>query len=361
MTKLITIDWLSLYVQCPRIEYDSIFTIKRLPHGTRQYKCIDEYWLNNERIATLCHQPHSTILLAGSGILKYENQIFYKYGYERYIPYLLNEQSFNVLSISRVDIACDFQYFENKLAPQALISKFLHNKIWKIGAAKYRVIGHQAKQHHHDYLRFGSNTSDVSVYLYNKSLEMRQVKQKNYIIERWKELDFEKDKDIWRLEVSIKGSEIKFCDKNDGEVRRLIFSDLLNETNRKDLYFSMIEKYFEFRINDNQQRKNRMKRLILFSENAERYIIQIPDKHNITSKSDKIFVRKCEEMFAELRERNIANDNDLIYLMANMLNITNLQEWYNDKIINGMCTGNISLETMLKAKKKQSGCTTPVQ
>ena len=360
MTNLLSLDWLSLYVRCPQLGKHTSFTIKRMPYGTRQYRYIDEYFYNSNRIATLCHAPLSPILTSGTGILKFDNHIFYTSGGLQFINYILNEFDYELLSISRLDICSDFQYFDNGWTPNLLIHSFLKNDLWKIGQNNYNDRGKQDNNHKHSYLRFGSNTSDVAIYLYNKSLEMREVKQKNYIVDKWKKCNYLEDKDIWRLEVSIKGSNLKVIDTESGEQRNIQLSDLQDFDNLTQLYNSLIDKYFEFRINDGQQRKDRMERLPLFSGSYDKYCIYIPNKHNVTTRADRIFVKKAEETFKELRERGKLSDEVTADMLLKVLELTNLDDWYLKQLSDGQVVREVEKRKLQEWLNLGSGGTPPV-
>jgi len=328
---VLNIDWLTLYVDTSNLDYGRLFDIKHLDYGTRQYRKITEFSIQGERICTLCHEPASTILKENTGLLKFDNQVFYKHNYRNFLTNTCEMLGLKIINISRFDLALDFELFDNGMSAQTLISQFLANEVWKIGTQKYRCIGHQNDQHHHDYLRFGSNSSDCCVYLYNKSLEMREVKQKNYILAWWKNAKMGKDRDVWRLEVSVKGNNIKTLGYKNDNQRNFEIKDLLDFNNRHEIFYQFITKYFDFRINDGQARKDRMKRLNLFKYTPEYYEILIGEKHNTTGRSDKIFIKKCEEVFNELRQNKSISQKECRKMLEKYIQLCGLTDWYANK------------------------------
>lgn len=337
--KILNLDWLTLYVDCSQDINGSLFVRKDLEFGTRQYRTISEYFINKERVATLCHNPCSSILKEGTGLLKIDNNVFYKSGYQKVIESLLQDLNLKILSISRFDLCLDFEIFDNGMQPQTLINQFITNEIWKIGTAKYRIIGHQNLQHIYDYLRFGSNTSDCSVYLYNKSLEMKEVKQKNYIMEQWKKANIGKNNDVWRLEISIKGNNIQTMGFKLDKLRNFTLKDVTDTVFNHEIYYQLINKYFEFRINDGQIRKDRMKKLELFKYEPTSYTIEIGKNHNTTSKSDKIFINKYEQVFDELRNNKKISQLETRKFLETYVNLCGLNDWYSK--IYGVCIPSI--------------------
>ncbi len=339
----------------------TIYEERDLPYGTRHYRKVTEYYFNNERIATLCHQPVSSILKNGTGLLKFDNQIFYKKGYKSFITSILKHYKWEVINISRMDICADFQYFSNNLRPDNLIRKFVKNEIWKIGQAKYQLIGEQGSRHNYEYLKFGSNKSEVSVYLYNKSEEMRIVKMKNYIANGWAEAGYIEEVDTWRLEISLKSNNIKYLNKHTGEIEKCTWDNLLDTSYLVELYNCLINKYLEFRINDGQVRKDRMKRLKLFDNETSRYCVHLENRHNQTVKSDKIFVNKMEQVYSELRENESINEEEIKKFFLKFLEITQLEGYYLKKQEYGSILRDVYLQSIKSKEKSVPLCTSPVK
>lgn len=118
--------------------------------------------------------------------------------------------------VSRVDLAIDFidKSFEIDGTPVTcndFIKRYMSGEWWKIGASKVEAYGEEfADGMHYHALKFGSPTSMVGTKLYNKTLEMAQIKMKPYIIENWINAglltDDQDTAEVWRLEFSIHGN-----------------------------------------------------------------------------------------------------------------------------------------------------------
>jgi len=208
---------------------------------------------------------------------------------------------FHEIKINRVDLAADFNTFKNGLTAKKLINNFLTCDFIKTGRGKFYVIGEQKKYIDAQYLRFGKGDSDVSAYLYNKSKELDQVKDKPYIRATWAGAGLDVSKDVWRLEFSLKSQALKLYQTNTGESMD-VTSELI--TNRKfllDLYLSMQSKYFSFQLKENQKNKSRWKRVALFGDEFEVYdIVRCPDESD-SSRKNKIFLKTLALLDKEMR------------------------------------------------------------
>ena len=271
---LISIDWLSIYCDCSHMAQGGDFVFQREPYGTSVYADMYTISLYQKEVAILTCNPRSSALKRGTGILKILNPILYSQALSSVIYSLLYDCNIEFLNISRLDLCADFNHFRSYPNMQDFFQDFLTLKLWKIGAAKYKVcankatefdcdffkmIGLQSSRHTYQYLRFGSKVSKVSAYLYNKTQEFRDVKRKNYIAEAWAANDIDEAAEVWRLEFSLKGDGIKFVNQKTGEWQTKNLEMVLDPTQRTQLYNALYLKYWDFRVNDGQVRKDRMK------------------------------------------------------------------------------------------------------
>lgn len=229
MIRVVNVDWLSLYCIGGN-QYDLSRKIAQLGYcvvdrqtATRHFrKVLDVYTKDNFPVFEVQCEPSSLkrdggIWRIGACIVKVNNRHLYMDGEIERVYTALSSVGIEVISISRLDIAMDFQYFDNGLSPRTFIRNFHKNKYWKIGSKKFTAIGTIDENIDYEYIRFGAPTSSVKVYLYNKSRELDDVKDKPYIRAVWMESGMEKG-DVWRLEVSIKSDATQLVDLS-GEVR----------------------------------------------------------------------------------------------------------------------------------------------
>lgn len=343
---LVSIDWLSVYCDCSGMAPAKDYIFDREPYGTSVYADMYTIYLYGKEIAILTCNPRSSALKKGTGVLKILNPILYQIGLDRIIYDLLDTCNIRPLNISRLDLCADFNHFEGYTDMQRFFQDFLNIKLWKIGAAKYKVcankapefdndyfklIGLQSSRHTYQYLRFGSKVSKVSAYLYNKTQEFRDVKRKNYIAEAWAANDIDESKEVWRLEFSLKGDGIKFVNRETGEWQPKNLEMVLDPIQRTQLYNALYLKYWDFRINDGQKRKDRMKHANLLP--IESSILQpvVISGSDVTDREQKRMISAIERTYDEVRMKRQTRNEEIEGSIQQLVNFCGLSSWHAEK------------------------------
>lgn len=343
---LISIDWLSIYCDCSHMLQGGEFSFVREPYGTSVYADMYTIMYGGDEVAILTCNPRSSALKAGTGILKILNPELYKPRLPFLVDNLLSVCCIEFLSISRLDLCADFNHFEAYPDMQLFFQDFLTLKLWKIGAAKYKVcankavefdcdyfkmIGLQSSRHTYQYLRFGSKVSKVSAYLYNKTQEFRDVKRKNYIAEAWAANGIDESKEVWRLEFSLKGNAIKFIDQASGECLDKSLDMVLNFEKRVQLYNALFLKYWQFRINDGQIRKDRMKPANLLPIESSILLPVVVQGSDVTDREQKRMISAVERTYDEVRAKRRTRDMELESSISKLAQFCGLSGWHTDK------------------------------
>lgn len=301
------------------------FNVKVRAYGTPQYRQMFTLYNGKEPFIEVRRLPYS--LKEQGGIFERESTHLRLCNFECYKPDPIKELreflfqfGYTLISISRVDLCLDFQKFDDGTDPGTFLSeyaegKFFKNHLSKIAPRGIEVVGSDFLGHGSDspYMRsynswkWGAPSSAISVKLYNKTIEMYEVKDKPYIRQQWLEAGLISDKDItiqseirdtryyvaslnknikkasqqkrvelkaklkeyqaklrnlkaqekqiWRLEISL-SSDIKGFisgDPNDIDTRgnRRIYPLLLSTLDTRSkclyLYHTLANRYFEFR------------------------------------------------------------------------------------------------------------------
>ena len=343
---LVSIDWLQLYCDCSHMTHVGEFSFLREPYGTQVYADMYTIMWGGEEVAILTCNPRSSALKAGTGILKILNPELYKPRLPILINKLLSECQIEFLSISRLDLCADFNHFVAYPDMQNFFQDFLTLKLWKIGAAKYKVcankatefdcdyfkmIGLQSSRHTYQYLRFGSKVSKVSAYLYNKTQEFRDVKRKNYIAEAWAQNDIDESKEVWRLEFSLKGDGIKFVNSETGECLQKNLDMVLHPEKRTQLYNALYLKYWQFRINDGQVRKDRMKPADLLPIKSSILYPVVIQCSDVTDREQKRMITAFEHTYDEVRAKRHIRDMELENSVQKLVEFCGLRIWHAEK------------------------------
>jgi hypothetical protein len=200
--------------------------------------------------------------------------------------------------ISRVDVCCDFERFDSGDYPQKFLRRYLQNKFAKLNQGRIHSHGEDTwDDRRWDSISWGSEKSCITTKLYNKSRQLREVKDKPYIKQAWMECGLIdnfydctkilKDgsihkPDIWRVEFSVR-SEVKnwFVIEADGNAKkkRSVPNTLRMWAGREQLivmFASLARHYFHFKIYKEGVRKDLLqdKELFRFEPNEETYKVE---------------------------------------------------------------------------------------
>lgn len=355
---IISLDWLTISVDCSNFALNPNYSSVREPYGTSIFSEMYTISYEGMEVAILTKSPRMRHMDRNLGLLKILNNVLYLPNLDRIVQNLLFDFRLQFRSVSRLDLCADFHRFNDYADPQNFIRDFLSVTIWKIGQAKYKVagktatstkhtaryrraakkahkeqesfkvIGKQSARHNYQYLRFGSNLSDVSAYLYNKTQEFIDVKRKNYIVENWDNNGLDSSKVVWRLEFSLKGNGIKFVDTTSGEFKQTSLDMVLDPILRENLYNACFLKWWVFRYNDGQVRKDRMKPVDLLDIESSIYIPRAIQCSDETSRENKRMISALEKTYDEIRLKHQVRDMEIEAAIQKVTDFTRLNAWH---------------------------------
>ena len=301
--QIINLDWLaySAYGSIGETTLFSRFKIVPKEHGSQVFKNVASIVTTDttEEVAQMQYNPRSTALKPNLVIVKLANRCLYEYDYISLIRTINEGLNLEYNSLSRLDICADFYTFEH-CTPQELIKQFLQRKLRRYGKSKYVLHGNQDRAQEYEYLRFGSPTSDVVCYLYNKSLEMREVKHKPYIVRQWSQLTYKYDDicpapDVWRLEFRLNGDNIKtLCDEN-GKLCDLTLGALNNKSTLLYLYSALVNKFWRW-AKPTASKFIDCKEVAMFDLSASKFIVQERRDERQEVRKAKTFIRQFESI-----------------------------------------------------------------
>lgn len=344
--SLISVDWLSIYVSTLGKKTPNVGSIRAMDYGTQVYQFTEYYQINDKDVAVLTYAPRSGALVHDTGIIKVLNEYLYTEDIYTLVNNIILDWGLVALSVSRLDICADFHRFVDYAIMDDFFEDFLSCKIWRIGKGKFKVIGKerrrmqddtfavqgvQSSRHSFQYLRFGGNTSDISAYLYNKSLEFKEVKEKNYIKEMWRQNNMDDDKDVWRLEFSLKGNAVKIINEVTGEVYFDKLEIVKDDNLIRRLYTTLYGRYFDFRVNDGQQRKDRMKKCNLLKLSDMPFKLSKFVLSPNTTIGDKRLITSMERVYNELRHANEEYAAIINWAKNDIIRYKNLDVWAQKK------------------------------
>lgn len=318
---LINIDWLAVSVYGNLNEPPLLWEAKATDQRNRLFSSITELHYNGDHVATIQHNPTSPLLKPDLMICKFENHILYRENWYEIVSFTLQSWNMKFNNVNRCDIAIDFQRLNNAMTPEELISNLFVGSFIRKGARQQ--LFHGADKNNIDRIyttkqnnlvayfnkevnfnssaitgyRCGSRASAVCVYLYNKSLELKQQKDKPYIRQMWQAAGFDMLRDTWRLEFSIKGKQFDNLKLEDLKQAKLF-----------NLADSLVKTYFEIRVNDGS---GNFDKINLFAGGRTEQVLQKKTRKSNADKSAKLFISRMIVEIARQRDLNEANAESL--------------------------------------------------
>lgn len=339
------VDWLEIYC----IEWKDVdikdrleskgYRVEIMPYTTRVYgQVLQVYKGKSEPYFTICRLPLSVrsndssgILKAGSCHIKLHNHLCYVENVGAVAMQCCKDAGVTIQNISRIDLCADFQYFYNGMHPSTLIKGFASEKYLKIGQPRFTLHGTTEKGYnYYNSVLFGSKTSSVYTRFYEKSLEMKEVAQKDWIVDCWRELEFDlDDKQVWRVEFAVHGPGRKMLDRKTAEVQEITVQDLCSRDKIKALFISLAKRYFVFTKADTATRKYNQEHLVLFDMNpdVEKYSPLPGVRKTITTRTTK---QVYEYLIKESESNHIYSFEERMRLWQTARNLAthhNLRQW----------------------------------
>ncbi len=329
------------------IEHPYTFRYKLEVYGTRSFS---ELWRVStpnaeggwDDFAEVQAAPYSGILSRNSVIIRFVNRTLYTDDFWAAAGQFLSDNNFTFQGISRIDVCGDFNQFRTMTAQQ-LIEGFASKKYRHIGQGVGALyFNHGIMQdkvtRSRDYgvqytgLSFGTHSSDLRVYLYNKSFELLTQGDKPWIRDRWRNVGLDVQ-NVWRLEVSIKSKAVKFKDRTTGKVITIDTDLAAKDDELGNIYHTLVQKKFDFRVNNKKcTNVSRLERLQLFD------LHPVYDHRTIRNVSaggrfEKMFIKALYQLADIYRGQNIADGDMLAQSLAfDIARATDLEGWMSKKI-----------------------------
>lgn len=338
--RVMSVDWLSLFGNFIAGEPAFLvveqagFIVEHQDRGTKQFrkwtKILDGK--TGLMIAEVCYSPYSVrgvhekgIYRPNAGTLRVDNRVCYSSKLFEVMRLVSGLIGFHCQSISRIDLCMDMHTFDNGLRPENLIRKFYTGEYLKHGYTKALGFGTQYNEYMPETLSFKGKNSAVSVKLYDKTKEMKDVKTKPWIEALWNDAGLDSNKRVWRLELAIKSDAKRLVAMETGEYIELGLEYLSNYENLQKLFYSLISVYFKWHVKTVGKKK------------CECPVLALLDSRKISSDLRRVYVsqvnglakkhRRIDRVLKEAYKCCRGNWNDLA-VIDNMYSI--LFENYNN-------------------------------
>ena len=213
---LISIDWLGLTLRTMSVP------LPIAGHQWREYSATNVWgkrrvlWSDEgDRVCTLLSEPRSTTIKSNMALLEIDNEwLYHGSGTEEILSKLATSFFFEIVGISRLDLALDFCPTEEQAE---IIGKLAHGTAYvkgKQNGSDFWSVNTNDKLHpmwlgkriRHQ-MSWGHKTSSIRWKLYYKTKELLdagggQFMDKPYIVDQWRARDMDIS-NVWRLEVSL--------------------------------------------------------------------------------------------------------------------------------------------------------------
>lgn len=332
-------------------------TFKKQAYGTRQFKDLFHVYIGKEKFAEIQLHPHSSVLNAHAAIVKIENRRLYMSSMFIDISMFMDSIGFEIVNLSRLDIAADFRKFDF-VSCEGFIARVMSSEYRHIGrgtGAAYFVHGSvETEKGNKGLLKFnglsyGSHSSPIRAYLYNKTLELLTQHDKPYIRDMWEDAGIIngaydwRSQYVWRLEVSIKseGMELKKS-KSEEEPTRLSWETIRTRGNDPEVwnientYFSMLHRVFRFFRNadgiTNVSRYAKDHPLELFGPNRPHPFTCAPREVTGGNRTERIIVKSLWQMADTYRAMDDEENRERTQSLArDFAKANDLMDWLQDK------------------------------
>lgn len=350
MQGIIMIDWVSINVKSKyaNFRFNDKYEVRNTGIHSRHFLCLDDIFYKKEKIASISHTPPKNSVIPKDLVqLKFDNKFLYGANLKKRIEVFLEENNLIFKSFSRLDICYDFNFFCNGWTGQQFVNKFSKCQIERKRDGEYQIRGRKSAQgRRENYLRFGSSTSSVQLYMYDKSLEIAEKKHKPYIVKTWEANGIDK-KNVWRIEFKLVDFSKGFCFNNQKEIVAFTMRelDLIAEgkdyANYKLLFKFLYYKYFFFyKTSTAKSNVSRNKRIHLITDfktaiRLDWFTIKNTEQ---SGRTEKVIIKRVNEHYNEVRKLKSeaveiqALQYGLKHYLNNTIETYGLQEWAHKKL-----------------------------
>lgn len=260
MIRCINLDWLEVFAEEPATqphdaEYFRLcgYKVKQRAYGTPQYREMFTLAADGIDIFEIRRNPYSIksqggIFKPNSCHIRLCNQTCYEQDPINHLRAFMVAHNYTYKSISRIDIAMDFNEFDNKENPVNFIARYMKGKVSKVNQANVSAHGTDTwSKRVFNSMKWGSPSSPVSTKLYNKTLELKQGEDKPYIRQAWQDAGLDTTHDVWRVEFSLSAQMQTLQALKSGEMfkKSLLYYDSRDRLLKQ--FAILYNKYFDFR------------------------------------------------------------------------------------------------------------------
>lgn len=320
----ISVDWLQTYCLGNQIENQVLASewgkmeVKKQPTETAMFKHIVKVTMNKLEVATIQQCPRNGQINKYATLLKISNRVLYSQQYIAILYYLQDALHLTYKGITRIDICYDCNRFAGGRSVPRFLKAFIDKPLgtdgsmYRRGSDKFAAYGNKSYKNDTRIgsVRFGSMQSRIGAYIYNKTVELREVKDKPWIRQMWQENGLVSDEKthVWRAEISIKAQGTDILNMSSGELFKLSPRYLTHMAAVDKLFYIYARKVFDFRMYTGNKKRSAYKPVVLFEGEDSASITSKPyyiSKSADTGRMERICYNKLSklaETYSDLSE-----------------------------------------------------------
>ncbi|MEH6704726.1 MULTISPECIES: hypothetical protein [Galbibacter] len=315
---------------------------EKADYGTRTHKDLYTVIIDDVKFSTLMFNPRSPKMLKDNVQIKLENFLLYSYTLKELknlLDTLIAVLGLKVNNVSRLDVCADFEnsneVFENVVrgvATSTLLISGRPKKVTNHGnfnePCNFHGTTRKGKLTYNG-LSIGKKSSTRFLRIYNKSLEMEQVKYKHHIVDWWKNNGI-KNENVWRFEYSLNSAFMKQYD--------IKYDDIWDENFVVKLLETAYNNHFELKYNTGKTEINKEKAFPLFSflslkKNVKRLVKRVKELDETIQRSITSVKRQIKGLFRSYYSTGCDAFYDAIFIHLNHYDLTKWFEFKEDEYL----------------------------
>lgn len=218
--------------------------------------------------------PRSSMLNSNIVLVKIHNRFLYSQNYIKLLYDICATFKLSIKGLTRLDLCYDCNSFHGGLKPHKFIKEFVTAEfdspkyIYKVGAKQFRVYGGKSVSSATKFtgIEFGSGKSSKRCYIYDKTRELEEVKDKPWIRQYWQQNGLISDAKthVYRAEISIKCDGMDLLNMSTGELFKLSPEYLRSQPAIEKLFHFYAARMFRFHRKGKHTRVRDYDRIELF-------------------------------------------------------------------------------------------------
>lgn len=218
--------------------------------------------------------PRSSMLNSNIVLVKIHNRFLYCQNYINLLYDICATFKLSIKGLTRLDLCYDCNSFHGGLKPHKFIKEFVTAEfdspryIYKVGAKQFRVYGGKSVSSATKFsgIEFGSGKSSKRCYIYDKTRELQEVKDKPWIRQYWQQngLISDEKNHVYRAEISIKCDGMDLLNMSTGELFKLSPEYLKSQPAIEKLFHFYAARMFRFHRKGKHTRVRDYDRIELF-------------------------------------------------------------------------------------------------